>query len=152
MFRVWNTFRARRSAVAAIRPFVESSRSKLEIPDSLWLSPYFVGFLGMLITLVAARTVRALDTDELAAVQSRSWAAITGMNANLIGDEICALSAAQDPGFATGCSNALAVFEAFHAREADFTLGLPGPGRIASALWAQHFDGQVTEHLNANYH
>lgn len=151
MFRVWNSFRARRSVVAAIRPFVEHSRLKTEIPDSLWLAPYFVGFVGMLITLIASRSVRALDTDELAAVQSKSWAVITGMDRALIGGEICALSAAGDPHFTTGCRNAYAVFEGLHAREPDYAIGQPERNRIASALWEQHFDAQVAEYLNANY-
>src|SRR4029077_9187175 len=88
MFRVLKTQRARRSAVAAISPFVKRSRASREIPDSLWFEPYFVGFMGLLITLMAPRAP-SLDTDDLAAVQSGSWAAITGMRADLIGDEIC---------------------------------------------------------------
>jgi hypothetical protein len=150
MFRIWDTFRARSSAVAAIRPFVDRSRLQTEIPDSLWLAPYFVGFLGTLITLMAARAVGALDTDDLAAVQSKSWAVITGMNAAVIGNEICALSTAGEPHFTIGCRNACAVFEGLQAAEPDYALGEGERAAIASDLWAQHFDARVAEYLSAN--
>jgi hypothetical protein len=151
MFRVWDTFRARRSAVAAIRPFVDRSRLQTEIPDSLWLAPYFVGFLGTLITLLATRTVCALDTDDLAAVQSKSWAVITGMNAAVIGDEICVLSAAGEPHFMLGCRNACTVFEGLQAGNPDYALGERGSNAIASDLWAQHFDAQLAEYVSTRY-
>jgi hypothetical protein len=150
MFRVWDSFRARSSAVAAIRPFVDRTRLQTEIPDSLWLAPYFVGFLGTLITLLAARSVGDLDTDDLAAVQSKSWAVITGMNAAVIGDEICALSTAGEAHFTVGCRNACAVFEGLQTAEPGYALGEDEGAAIASALWAQHFDARVVEYLSAN--
>jgi hypothetical protein len=58
---------------------------------------------------------RRLDNDDLASVQSRSWAAITGLRSELIGDEICSLSAAHDERFEMGCRNALAFFQALQS-------------------------------------
>jgi hypothetical protein len=151
MFSVWNTFRGSRSAVAAIRPFVEHSRMQIEFPDSVWLSPYFVGFLGTLITLIASRAVQALDTDELASVQTKSWAMITGMHPALIGSEISTLSAACHPHFTMGCHNACAVFEGLNALEPDCPPELGGGNTLASALWAQYFDAEVAEYLAARH-
>lgn len=153
MFRVLKTRQARRSAVASILPFVERSRAAREIPGSLWFDPYFVGFLGMLITLSASWNARTLSNDSMADVQSKSWAEITGMSRELIGDEICSLSAAHDERFELGCRNALSFFQALQS-EASPNLY---PGRpedpeqqTRNALWARYFDTYVTDFLNAN--
>ena len=115
-----------RSAVATILPFVERSRAAREIPDSLWFDPYFVGFLGMLITLTASWNTRSLGNDAMADVQSKSWAEITGMSSELIGDEICSLSAAHDERFELGCRNALSFFQALQSEAgADLYPGRP---------------------------
>jgi len=153
MFRVFKTERARRSAVAAIRPFVNRSRAKREIPDSLWFDPYFVGFLGMLITLTASWKGRRLDNDDLASVQSKSWAAITGLRSELIGDEICSLSAAHDEHFEMGCRNALAFFQALQSEAAPdlYPDDAEDRGQQArAALWARHFDSYVSEYLSVH--
>jgi hypothetical protein len=153
MFRVLKTRRARRSAVALIRPFVERSRVSREIPNSLWFDPYFVGFLGMLITIAASWNKRSLGNDDLAEVQSKSWAEITGMHRELIGDEICSLSAAHDARFELGCRNALSFFQALQSEAGpDLYPGRPDdPDQQARvALWARHFDTYVTDYLNAN--
>jgi hypothetical protein len=147
------TYQARRSAVAMIRPFVKRSRTKCEIPDSMWFDPYFVGFMGMLITLAASRSGQSFDTDDLAAVQSGSWAAITGMNADLIGDEICALSAACDKRFDLGCRNALSFFQTFQSDQlnAPFLRGEAAEQVQTSAVvWSRHFEAFVTEYLSVH--
>jgi hypothetical protein len=150
MFRVLKTQRARRSAVAAISPFVKRSRAAREIPDSLWFEPYFVGFMGMLITLMASRD-QSLDTDDLAAVQSGSWAAITGMRADLIGDEICSLSADHDVRFELGCRNALSFFQVLQSGEAmsDLFQGRPEDPeqQLRTAHWSRHFDAYVNDYM-----
>jgi hypothetical protein len=153
MLRVLKTRQARKTAVATILPFVERSRALFELPDSLWFDPYFVGFLGMLITLTATWTARSLGDDNLAAVQIGSWAAITGMRGELIGDEICSLSAAHDEHFELGCRNALSFFQALQSEAgADLYPGKPDdPTQQArAALWARYFDTYVDGYLNAN--
>ena len=150
MFRLLKTRQARRSAVAAILPFVEQSRASREIPDFVWFEPYFVGFLGMLITLAASSKARSLDTDDLAAVQSRSWAAITGMRSELIGDEICSLSAARDERFELGCRNAQSFYQAVQTNDgADLFPGSPDEQiqQARVALWARHFESYLSEYL-----
>jgi hypothetical protein len=151
MFRVLKTERARRSAVAAILPFVNSSRTKREIPDSLWFDPYFVGFLSMLITLTACWKGRPLGNDDLASVQSRSWAAITGLRSELIGEEICSLSAAHDEHFEMGCRNALAFFQGLQSEAGPDLYPEDADDRerqARAALWARHFDSYVSEYLS----
>lgn len=137
--------------MAAILPLVNASRAKCEIPDSLWFEPYFVGFLGMLITLTAFWKARSLDNDNLASVQSRSWAAITGLRSELIGAEICSLSAAHDERFEIGCRNALAFFQALQSEVGPDLYPEEADDReqqARAALWARHFDSYVNEYLS----
>jgi len=151
MFRVLKAERARRSAVAVILPFVDSSRAKREIPDSLWFDPYFVGFLSMAITLTASRKVRSLSNDDLASVQSKSWATITGLRSELIGGEICSLSAAHDERFEIGCRNALAFLQELQSEIGPDLYPEDADDReqqARAALWARHFDSYVSEYLS----
>ena len=48
------TRKARRAAVAAISPIVEDSRHRLGgISDVAWSDPYIIGFMVMLISIIA---------------------------------------------------------------------------------------------------
>jgi hypothetical protein len=107
----------------------------------------------MLITLTASWKGRRLDNDDLASVQSRSWAAITGLRSELIGDEICSLSAAHDERFETGCRNALAFFQALQSEAGPDLYPDDAEDReqqARAALWARHFDSYVSEYLSIN--
>ena len=85
--------RGRRAAVTMIGPLVERSRAALNgIPDIAWRDPYLVGFMLTLITIVARIESRALQDDDLSLVQSQAWQAITGMDADLIGEDALTLS------------------------------------------------------------
>jgi hypothetical protein len=157
--------RSRRAAVAAIAPFVRESRRQANIPDGFWLDPYVVGFMVMLITLVARREERTLDTHVLGLIQSEAWSEITGLEVDLIGEEVLHLSSAGDRMFELGCRNAL-VFEqelgsalarggsAFGSCEGLEPGCAPGLsderphalGTIrALALWSRCFDQYLTE-------
>ena len=83
-------------------------------------------------------------------MQSQSWATITGLRGELIGDEICSLSAAHDERFELGCRNALAFFQALQSDTApDLYPGMADdPEREKkAALWARHFDSYVSEYM-----
>jgi len=115
MSGLWKTRRARKAAVATIAPLAERSRNRLNgIPGRLWLDPYMVGFLVMLITLLAKRKVDALDSQTLGLVQCEAWTEITGMKSDLIGAEVIHLSAAGHKTFELGCRDAVAFDLALH--------------------------------------
>ena len=103
MFDVWRMRQARKAAVASIAPFVETSRHRLNgIAESVWLDPYMVGFVGTLVTLAAERRSATLRTQAMGLVQADAWADITGARPDLIGEEICFLSAGPQQGLRNG--------------------------------------------------
>jgi hypothetical protein len=120
----------------------------------------------MLITLIAKRRVAVLDPNELGLVQGEAWAEITGLKAELIGEEVLHLSATGHSEFATGCRNAIAFHAALSQVSTDagedrldfslVTAKVPTPflerGGEAGAimenaeiavLWRQYFDEHV---------
>ena len=155
-----------RAAVATIAPLVERSRNRLNgIPERIWLDPYMVGFLVMLITLLAKREVDALDSHSLGLVQSEAWTEITGMRSDLIGAEVIHLSAAGHKTFELGCGDAVAFDLALHgtSRAGVFELGSGmmddtlspcgnNPARKISenqdmlALWDHYFETGMAMH------
>lgn len=107
MLQLLRTRRARKAAVAAILPRVDASRRRLDgIPDHIWLEPYMIGFVCMLITLIARRAVGPLTSHSMGLVQMDAWSDITGLKPDLVGVELCLLSSAQDEDFTQGCRDA----------------------------------------------
>jgi hypothetical protein len=133
---------------------MNKTRQRLDgLPDSVWREPYVVGFLGMLITLHATRNAGSLGAAALASAQAGAWSDITGMAANLVGEEICFLTAAGDRAFDLGCRNATSFFEAVALLDRENEESLL-KDRISpvdcgdaeedrSALWARYFDAYV---------
>lgn len=154
--------RARNAAVATIQPLVEASRSRLGgIADSVWLEPYMVGFLTMMITIAARRERRAIDEEAMCKVQAGAWQTITGLD-YAVGEEIILLSEAQDAEFAAGCSDAIAMASDFYRdvmSGAEGSPAIPGPMRPDDALsghvvalqalratrWREVFDTYVSQ-------
>lgn len=102
--------RGRRAAVQRIGPLVERSRVCLNgIPDTAWRDPYLVGFMLTLITIVARIESRNLQDHDLGIVQSQAWGAITGMDADLIGEDALTLSKSHPREFQHGCYSATMV-------------------------------------------
>lgn len=167
MFELLKVRRGRKAAVALIAPLVERTRHRFgHIPENAWFDPYMVGFIGMLITLVANRATGGLSSQGLGIVQGEAWAAITGCRNDLIGEEMCLLSTAQNRLFQRGCSSAELFLErldgsggayATSAAAATYAqaphvapafTGYPGTGisnnpENAAALWEQHFDAHI---------
>jgi hypothetical protein len=167
MFELLKVRRGRKAAVALISPLVERSRHRFgQIPESAWFDPYMVGFIGMLITLVANRATGGLSSQGLGIVQGEAWAQITGGRNDLIGEEMCLLSTARNRLFQRGCSSAELFLErldgsggayvssaavAAHVQApqvAPAFTGYPGTGisnnpETAAALWEQHFDAHI---------
>ena len=156
MFGLWKTYRGRRAAVAQIIPLLDGTRLRLgNIPDAAWHDPYVIGFLGMLITSIATYHIGALDTDDLAAVQAGAWADITGMPGDLVGEEMCFLSASNDSRFISGCRNAESFIQALEAavpqsqqHDEEHSASPPAEREIRSALWSRYFDAQLMEPLS----
>lgn len=166
MSGLWKTRRARRAAVATIAPLVERSRDRLSgIPERIWLDPYMVGFIVMLITLLAKREVDALDSHALGLVQCEAWSEVTEMRSDLIGAEVIHLSAAHHKVFELGCADAVAFDLALYGTSTAgvFDLGsgmmddtlstcMNNPARKISenqdilALWDHYFETGMTMH------
>ncbi len=98
-------------AVAAIKPYLAYSGSRIGQGSVKGFHPYVVGFLGMLITLVARHRYPSIGTRAVGHVQSRAWAELTQTGADLIGQEISFLSANEDADFQAGCMSAQTFFD-----------------------------------------
>lgn len=154
MFQMLKVRRARKAAVALINPLVERSRWRFHgIPELVWLDPYLIGFLGMLITLIAQKEVRSIGGQALGLVQLDAWEQITGTEIVNVGEEICLLSANGDATFQSGCIDAQQMFIAMEQeRHSD---ELPGDGddspvvdlqmTSVGQLWARFFEERVLE-------
>lgn len=168
MSGLWRTRRARRAAVSTIAPLTERSRNRPDgIPERIWLEPYMVGFLVMLITLLAKRDIDALDSQALGLVQSEAWSEVTGMRSDLIGAEVIHLSAAGNKTFELGCADAVAFDLALHGTSVAgvfnlgfgmlddaLSAGVNNPARRISdsrdvmALWDHYFEVAMTMQLD----
>jgi hypothetical protein len=169
MIRPWHTARAKRAAIVAIAPLVASSRARLGcIPDATWQQPYMLGFLSMLIALVAVKhSGGGLDSNQLGLTQIGAFARITGIVDDSIGEQVCVLSAAGDGEFLSGCRNALLFLKAREGehdpddgdiadvcaelqRSGVAETGSPEDGAsfgrggaVAAALWQRYFDSHI---------
>jgi hypothetical protein len=149
MFGLWRGRKGRKAATAVITPFVVATRQPLGlIPHPTWRDTYVVGFLGMLITLIATLVAGPLGPAALASVQKGAWADITETEADLIGDEIAFLSAGHNNAFDLGCRNAESFLAALKAVDTHDEVALgapmtPAAGGDQSSLWVQYFDDYV---------
>ena len=154
MFGLLRARRSRRAAVALIGPFVEASRRRLPaLTDEVWLDPYTVGFIGMLILLAGDRATGGLSSENAGIVQIEAWQQITGCRSDLIGEEICLLSSGNDRMFAFGCHNAYRFMSALtqtgrgghpdHPPPGYRTHGIEYDVETATALWLECFDAHV---------
>jgi hypothetical protein len=111
MFGFLKVRRGRRAAIDTLAPLVARSRARNpHIPENVWLSPHLVGLMGGLITLAAKRRTGSLDEQTLAIVQAQAWAALTGIEGDLFGEEMYLLSTDPDDAFKSGCSKAAELF------------------------------------------
>jgi hypothetical protein len=93
--------------VALLTPLIQGSRLRLTaFPENAWLDPYLLGFMAMLITMLARAEQRRLSDSELCAVQAKAWGELTDMNADLFGEEVTLLAETRDDRFLSGCRDA----------------------------------------------
>jgi hypothetical protein len=160
MIRLWDTARAKRAAISTIGPLVEATRARLGgIPAAAWQQPYLLGFMSMLIALVAMHHARGrLRSDQLGLIQLEALARIAGVQDDRIGEQICFLSALDDESFLAGCRNAWLFLRAYHGEPApadtdelegeipddiDLATDVRPFGRgglLAAALWRRCFE------------
>jgi len=150
--------KARKAAYAVISPMVARSRSRLgAIPDAAWTNPYLVGFIVMLITIIAKMEIGRIEGQALCLVQARSWEDITGIKSDLIGEEVLLLNAERNRDFENGCHNAtrfaslLIENSILGLQNRQFDLGMnadiPWPERDdLCSLWEQMFDAYIGAH------
>lgn len=154
--------RARKAAVAVILPLMERSRHRLGgISDVTWADPYIVGFMVMLITIVARIEVGKIEGEPLCRVQAKAWEDITTERSGMIGEEVLLLSTAHNREFETGCRDAFSFgsmlvgnsilfagsgWQDRHSDlyEADSTEVLADRDDV-SAAWEHYFDARVSE-------
>lgn len=166
MLELWKARRARKAAVSTLAPMIERTRFRRgRFAENDWLDAYMVGFLVMLITLIAQRRVSSLQSDTLGIVQADAWAELTGLPGELVGEETCLLSSIGHRDFERGCENAVTMMNAMiaHAdqergRSSPFAgdystdeLTNPPPGlgdsdhdRHLQNLWRDYFESPMT--------
>lgn len=156
------TRKARRAAVAAISPIVEGSRYRLGgISDVAWSDPYIIGFMVMLISIIARMESGRISADALCLVQCRAWEDITAMQSDLMAEQLLLLSTDRNRDFELGCHNAAAFSSVlFGTTTLQEGAGLPSaerwPDRLESeptailaqredvnSVWAQFFDVHI---------
>lgn len=99
--------KARKAAVAAISPIVENSRYRLgQIPDAAWSDPYMIGFMVMLISIIARIESGRLGQNSMSLVQCKAWEDITFTKSDVMAEDLLLLSTARNRDFELGCRNA----------------------------------------------
>lgn len=152
--------RARVTAVGAIAPLVDRSRLSVGgISDGAWSDPYIVGFIMMLITLLANRSGGTISEDAMCGIQTRAWEDITHRRFDAIGEYVHHLSRTRNLEFDLGCHEAVRFEKALaienipnslslHQQAAD-PLELEATSYERNALlaaWAQSFDARLSMH------
>jgi hypothetical protein len=144
---------------------VAKSRHRLgTIPDAAWSSPYIVGFMVMLITIIAKTEIGKIEGQTLCQVQTKAWEDITALRSNLIGEEVLLLSAARNRDFEIGCQNAMtlgsmlignSIFNVGNSADwqdqnldlRDDTAAIWSERDDVSSLWERFFDAHVSVHI-----
>jgi hypothetical protein len=132
------------------------SRRRLNgIEDRVWLDPYVIGFLSVLITQLAEEAgVRSVSG--LGSVQIGTWTDLTGDRSIAIGDEICRLSLNFDREFLDGCGNALRFLSEMQqfggVKGVNWPTATQVPGvsdeaswKAAESIWQAYFDVRIRD-------
>jgi hypothetical protein len=146
--------RARKAAVAAISPIVEDSRYRLGgISDVVWSDPYIIGFIVMLISVIARLEIAKVAGNDLCRIQCGAWEDITSMKGGEMAEELLLLSTVRNREFELGCHNAATfgsilfgsseLMEGGGVPQIDAVLGSHRQREDVSAAWSQFFDAHV---------
>lgn len=100
--------RASKAAVAALAPMLRHSRQRMGgIGDDVWVDPYVVGFLVMLISIAARLEIADIGEAPLRRVQARAWRAVTSARGELMTEQLAVFDATRDDDFVRGCQDAV---------------------------------------------
>jgi hypothetical protein len=106
-FELSRVRKARKAAVTVLSPIVEKSRHRLGgISEVTWSDPYMIGFMVMLISIIARIESGKIAGNSLSLVQCRAWEDITRMRSDMMAEELLLLSTARNREFELGCHNA----------------------------------------------
>ena len=132
---LYRTRRATRTVVAMLKPLVDGEATPDGAPgDGGRPSPFRLGFLSTAIARLGRRLDPDLDGESLGQLQLEVWGALTGAPADLVGEQILALSLGQDADFLAGCAAALAFADALLESRADSRDG----GADLDELWRRY--------------
>jgi hypothetical protein len=141
-----------------ISPIVEQSRQRLGgISDDAWSDPYIIGFIVMLISVIARLEGGRIADRALCRVQSRAWQDITSMRGGAMVEELLVLSSARNHEFELGCHNAATfgsilfgtsiLFEGAGVPQLEMPDGFSQREDVRAA-WAQYFDEHISLQRN----
>src|SRR5712664_1049604 len=106
-FELSRVRKARKAAVTVLSPIVEKSRHRLGgISEVTWSDPYMIGFMVMLISIIARIESGKIAGNSMSLVQCRAWEDITRMRSDMMAEELLLLSTARNRDFELGCHNA----------------------------------------------
>lgn len=156
MFRLLTVRRGRKLAIALMHPLVVDSRQKLPCLDrAAWSDPYVQGFIATAITLILARASGKISSDLIGHVQISTWQAITGLDGEVFGENVCLLSTERNPLFDDGCKNAMQFIRQLDHDDPAWPACQHGPvpSHTQATLrrnWEQYFETYVRGRLGAN--
>jgi hypothetical protein len=158
--------KARSAAVAAISPILDQSRHRLGgVPDAAWSDPYVIGFMIMLISIIARMEAGRIANHSLCKVQRKAWEDITRANSDVMIEEMMLLDTTHDRKFELGCQNAATLGSMLLGNSVCDDSAMLPQGRSrdvmeaqtieplaqredVSAAWIQFFDAYVLTHRN----
>jgi hypothetical protein len=156
MFRLLTIRRGRKLAIALMYPLVADSRRKLPWLDgAAWSDPYVQGFIATAITLILARVSGKISSDRIGNVQTSTWRAITGLDGEVFGENVCLFSTERNPLFDDGCRNAMQFIRQLDHDDPAWPAYQHGPvpAHTQATLrrhWEQYFETYVQERLGTS--
>jgi hypothetical protein len=134
-----------------IAPLLVQSRQRVAFSGEVWLEPYLIGFMAMLIAYIATRRVASIDSDTLALIQAEVWHEITDHDESVLAEELIRLSLGQDQMFEAGCRNGASFGQALCAHKS-FHSGLDGgeADDVVTVLWQDVFDQYVKNNFSVS--
>jgi hypothetical protein len=147
--------RARKAAVATISPIVEHSRRTLGgISETVWSDPYIIGFILMLISVVAKLESQGISENALSRIQRKAWNDITSAPGSAAAEQLVLLNSLRNRDFELGCQNAAAFSSILFGTAILLEGGRPPiPDVISESAstqredvnlaWVQFFDVQI---------